>query len=103
MFICYWWWWDVFNIIFSGLDCTVGIESTVAKIDLDNNQIIVFRRGGISEFALREALDEKKEYNIKIACFENKVDNNTSEGQIAPGQMIKHYAPKQKTYLVFYK
>lgn len=65
-------------------------------------QIIVYRRGGVSEFALRKALDDINEKSIKINCLENKVDNKTDEGQTAPGQMIKHYAAKQETYLIKY-
>lgn len=36
--------------------CCVGIESTVAKIDIENNRILVLRMGGVTQAKLKEAL-----------------------------------------------
>lgn len=38
--------------------CSVGIESTVAKIDVANDRIIVLRMGGVTQARLREVLAE---------------------------------------------
>lgn len=36
--------------------CGVGIESTVAKIDLERNRILILRMGGVTRAKLRETL-----------------------------------------------
>lgn len=38
--------------------CGVGIESTVAKIDIANDRILILRMGGVTQDRLREALVE---------------------------------------------
>lgn len=48
--------------------CGVGIESTVAKIDVENNRILVLRMGGVTQAKLKEALacggDEFSQMNV---------------------------------------
>lgn len=36
--------------------CGVGIESTVAKIDIDNDRIVILRMGGVTTAKLRDTL-----------------------------------------------
>ena len=38
--------------------CGVGIESTVAKIDIANERVLILRMGGVTQDRLREALAE---------------------------------------------
>lgn len=38
--------------------CGVGIESTVAKIDVANERILILRMGGVTQDRLRGALNE---------------------------------------------
>jgi len=70
--------------------CEVGIESTVAKIDETKREIVIFRRGGVPEAAIRSALIELS-YEVRVLTKTAAMD--TDEGQQAPGQMITHYAP----------
>ena len=70
--------------------CEVGIESTVAKIDETKREIVIFRRGGVPEAAIRNALIELS-YEVRVLTKTAAMD--TDEGQQAPGQMITHYAP----------
>ncbi|KAJ0396249.1 hypothetical protein P43SY_003272 [Pythium insidiosum] len=82
--------------------CEVGIESTVVKIVPEENKLVVFRRGGVSEAALKEVLQEHAErlggvYAIETIKREVKHDSN--EAQQAPGQLLTHYAPDVDTYL----
>lgn len=42
--------------------CGVGIESTVAKIDVANDRIVVLRMGGVTQARLREVLAEGEEF-----------------------------------------
>lgn len=93
--------------------CQVGIESTVAKIVPEARQIVVFRRGGVSEQALQRVLDENIEllggqYAV-VAVQPPKrtaesdaetVDESEGENQQAPGQLLTHYAPDVDTYLI---
>lgn len=48
--------------------CGLGIESTVAKIDVKNDQILILRMGGVTQDRIREALKEGgKEFSgIKV-------------------------------------
>lgn len=36
--------------------CGIGIESTVAKIDVENNRILILRMGGVTQEMLKESL-----------------------------------------------
>ena len=59
--------------------CSVGIESTVAKIDSENERIVVFRRGGISQRALEAALGDGAEgvarYRVEVVSKVVKVED----------------------------
>ena len=81
--------------------CEVGIESTVCKIDTENKQLVLFRRGGISENALGKVLKENNfnDYSIKVIS-KRASHAPDGESQQAPGQMLTHYAPDIDTYLL---
>lgn len=78
--------------------CGVGIESTVAKIDSESGEVVVFRRGGVSQAALQAVIDEGG-FPFKIRCLSKKA-SESQKGLQAPGQMLTHYAPDVETYLV---
>ncbi|OWZ15995.1 Sua5/YciO/YrdC/YwlC family protein [Phytophthora megakarya] len=81
--------------------CEVGIESTVVKIVPEEQKLIVFRRGGVSEQALQQVLKENVELlgHYEVVTIQKEAKMQTKEAQQAPGQMITHYAPDVDTYL----
>ena len=79
--------------------CNVGIESTVIGIDSEKKQIILFRRGGITEGALFDCL-RKGGFDLTVNEPVKHVPMAMKEAQVAPGQLITHYAPYCDTYLV---
>eukprot|EP00405_Crypthecodinium_cohnii_P049534 CAMPEP_0206592546 /NCGR_PEP_ID=MMETSP0325_2-20121206/41029_1 /ASSEMBLY_ACC=CAM_ASM_000347 /TAXON_ID=2866 /ORGANISM="Crypthecodinium cohnii, Strain Seligo" /LENGTH=425 /DNA_ID=CAMNT_0054102209 /DNA_START=123 /DNA_END=1396 /DNA_ORIENTATION=+ len=116
--------------ILDGGACNVGIESTVVKLDLDNNRVLILRKGGATMDRLKEALDSgfkagsfgtqqisvelythkivdeeevesaKVTSSSKPAKAEEPVKCDESEAQQAPGMMLKHYAPAVPTFLL---
>ena len=88
---------SLFDIkVIDGKKCSFGIESTVAKICKENEEVVVkvFRRGGISEETLRKALNNRA-HVYHLANFSGIETSNE-----APGQLIKHYSPNVETYLL---
>ena len=69
------------NMILDGGACKVGVESTI--IDVTSKQIYLLRAGGIAIEDIENFLGEK----IIIS-------NGNAEQPSAPGQLLKHYAPK---------
>jgi len=93
--------------------CSVGIESTVIRVCDDNEaeqgsmdaerELVLFRRGGVSENAIRAVLDEAGFVNTKIVAPKPKTaqeEEDETIGAAAPGQMITHYAPDVETWLL---
>lgn len=74
------------KLILDGGACTVGIESTI--IGFENNQAIIYRQGSISQDEL-----ESKIGKVKLITV-----NETAP--VAPGMLLKHYAPSTPTLLV---
>ncbi|MFY7988064.1 MAG: L-threonylcarbamoyladenylate synthase [Flavobacterium sp.] len=68
------------NMVLDGGECTAGIESTI--IGFDNNKVIVYRLGAL-------ALEELEKVTGSVMLL-NKKDKKP----IAPGMLLKHYAPK---------
>ncbi|KAG7397994.1 hypothetical protein PHYBOEH_011826 [Phytophthora boehmeriae] len=82
--------------------CEVGIESTVAKIVPEEKKLIVFRRGGVSEKALAQVLEANVEVlggKYEVVTIQKEAKMQSKEAQLAPGQLITHYAPDVDTYL----
>ena len=92
--------------ILDGGPCTFGIESTVLKIvDLepaDSFELLILRKGGVSEKALHEAIlssDFSDELKISIKSKQHtdfKIESERLEG---PGQFLRHYAPNIDSFL----
>ena len=83
--------------------CQVGIESTVAKIVPEDHTIVLFRRGGVSEDALRAVLARDRallggDYQV-VAIQKQAAKDDVAEAHQAPGQSLTHYAPDVDTYL----
>lgn len=72
---------DQVDMILDGGACTVGVESTI--IDLTGKQIVMLRAGGTSKEDIEEFLGEK----LHISAGNPNLPT-------APGQLLRHYAPK---------
>tara|TARA_B100000212_G_scaffold138853_1_gene104623 strand:- start:42 stop:989 length:948 start_codon:yes stop_codon:yes gene_type:complete len=74
---------DDIPLILDGGKTIIGVESTV--IGLENNNIIIYRHGGITKEILEKKINEK--------IFE-KLDAKVSEkSNLSPGMLKKHYSP----------
>lgn len=72
---------DKVDMILDGGACKVGVESTI--IDLTGNKIVMLRAGGTSKEILEDFLGEKI-----------VVSSGNPDLPSAPGQLLRHYAPK---------
>ena len=68
------------NMVLDGGKCTAGIESTI--IGFENNSVMVYRLGAL-------ALEEIEKVSGSVVLL-NKEDKKP----VAPGMLLKHYAPK---------
>ncbi len=68
------------NMVLDGGECTAGIESTI--IGFENNRVVVYRLGAL-------ALEEIEKVSGSVTLF-----NKKEKKPIAPGMLLKHYAPK---------
>ncbi|CAM9831630.1 unnamed protein product, partial [Discosporangium mesarthrocarpum] len=107
--------------------CDLGIESTVCKVDSEQHQLLLYRRGAVSRRSLEGALqeldlghyrvevcqkviappaDEAKSKDIllppnsTIPAATGDVPHVHGQGQQAPGQLVSHYAPDVATILI---
>jgi tRNA threonylcarbamoyl adenosine modification protein (Sua5/YciO/YrdC/YwlC family) len=104
--------------------CEVGIESTVAKLEYDRQKIVLFRRGGVPQCALVQALESSDcGEGISVEVVQKMVDHSKKErdeaakggqesekkgqngsdeavGECAPGQLITHYSPDITSFLM---
>ncbi|MBP5215848.1 MAG: threonylcarbamoyl-AMP synthase [Alphaproteobacteria bacterium] len=74
---------DKVDMILDGGACRVGVESTI--IDLTSKDIVMLRAGGTAKENLEEFLGEK----IILS-------SGNPELPTAPGQLLRHYAPKNQ-------
>ena len=102
-------------------NCEFGIESSVVKVDSENQQLIIFRQGAISQIQLENTLsiyNKNMESNWKVISIqravkmhntdsksiqeteEEKLQQEVAAGQQAPGQAITHYAPDVPCYII---
>ncbi len=78
---------DKIPFILDGGACVIGIESTI--IGLENNQLTVYRLGGISI--------ENLENVLKTTL---KINTHQSSNPKTAGQLDSHYAPRKPLYLL---
>ena len=77
---------DKISYILDGGECQVGIESTI--IGFENDEIIVYRLGGIS-------VDEIERIVGKVVVM-----NHSSSNPTAPGMIMSHYAPRKRLVII---
>ena len=68
------------NMVLDGGECEAGIESTI--IGFDNNKVVVYRLGAL-------ALEEIEKVSGSVVLL-----NKKEKQPMAPGMLLKHYAPK---------
>lgn len=77
---------DVF--VLDGGECEIGIESTI--IEVQENEILIYRPGMISQLDLEKFIKENNlAYKVKV-----------KQSPIAPGHMKHHYMPKKPLILL---
>lgn len=109
------------NVALTG-GCTVGIESTVCRVSKAGDVVSILRCGAVTSEDIAASLAssnsaeltnvsvviENEKALIKKASDKASVDSSAisapdsddNEAAVAPGQMIKHYAPDIPTYIV---
>ena len=93
--------------------CDVGIESTVLKVDADGQELVLLRRGGVPEAALKRWLDgAQSQYGLRVQppklaapppltpAAVDQQDAPVEGGQEAPGMSLTHYAPDLPSFLL---
>ena len=73
------------NYILDGGPCEIGLESTI--IGFEENNVVLYRRGGINEDQIIEVVGPIK---LKLS---------SSSNPLAPGQVESHYAPRKRFLL----
>jgi len=74
---------DDIPLILDGGKTIIGVESTV--IGLENNNIIIYRHGGITKEILEKKINEK--------IFEKLNAKVSEKSNLSPGMLKKHYSP----------
>ncbi len=82
-------------LILDGDRSTIGIESTVLKVD-DDGHLRLLRHGAIGEADILDVLQEK---GLKTS-FSSKVPGQTPKKVEAPGQYLRHYAPHTPAWML---
>lgn len=79
------------DFIINGGDCKIGLESTV--IQINGNEVIIFRPGAITKEMIEEVLP-----------FPYYIIKQENEGKIlkplSPGQKYVHYKPSAEVYVI---
>ena len=87
--------WDQDVAIVDGQRCEFGVESTVVK--LDGKDLHVLREGSLSVNKLKQyLLGELGENSFKVIVGKRIEKKGTN--MVAPGQLLKHYAPNIPCY-----
>lgn len=93
--------------IMDGGPCTVGIESTVLKLDTTSEPrcVRLLRRGGVTEEKLEAFLADcfakgKLQEAVHFVAPTKSPVKDEAEAQQAPGMLLKHYAPSVSTALL---
>mmetsp|Transcript_14581 Transcript_14581/g.31714 ORF Transcript_14581/g.31714 Transcript_14581/m.31714 type:complete len:545 (-) Transcript_14581:134-1768(-) len=92
--------------------CQVGVESTVAKIEMNSNattggsssskvmgSITILRHGAISSQSIREAL-EKADLSQYFLVSDSVKFTSEKVNNVAPGQTVKHYSPNVPCFMI---
>lgn len=81
--------------------CSVGIESTVVRIEALTKTVLILRRGGVSEAALSAALETAGlGFAVRAKAREQAPISVADDvAAVSPGQLLTHYAPDRPTFL----
>jgi L-threonylcarbamoyladenylate synthase len=82
-------------LILDGDRSTIGIESTVLKVE-DDGHVRLLRHGVIGEAAILNTLQSKG----LSASFTSKTPGQTPQRVEGPGQYLKHYAPHTPAWML---
>lgn len=88
------------TVLDGGACCDHGIESTVCSIG-PGQYVTVFRRGAVTRSQLEDALKEI-DFHVKVVDNFSKTppkSNDDAVGEVAPGQLLTHYAPRLPAFL----
>jgi L-threonylcarbamoyladenylate synthase len=105
--------------------CAFGIESTVIKLDGKENRLIIFRQGAVTQKQIENVFQKvglsdvvievmkravkmhqtnseeiKKEQGNQKKAEGNEQESWPSQGEVAPGQAVTHYAPDVPCYII---
>eukprot|EP00746_Dinoflagellata_sp_MGD_P007298 gnl/MRDRNA2_/MRDRNA2_114420_c0_seq1.p1 gnl/MRDRNA2_/MRDRNA2_114420_c0~~gnl/MRDRNA2_/MRDRNA2_114420_c0_seq1.p1 ORF type:complete len:429 (-),score=73.25 gnl/MRDRNA2_/MRDRNA2_114420_c0_seq1:10-1296(-) len=96
--------------ILDGGSCSVGIESTVVR--LDGGKVIILRKGGVTQQQLIDTLDDafsngKLTASVDVSLTPKLAQSGVEghcddekQAQPSPGLLLKHYAPALPTGLL---
>jgi len=85
-----------------GVVCNVGVESTVAKVEMISEilgRVSILRHGAVSSQEIRDCLhaaDLSGYFEVK----EKMQATGENVSHVAPGQTIRHYSPNVLSYMV---
>jgi len=85
-----------------GIVCDVGVESTVAKVEMESETtgiIAILRHGAVSSQDIHDCL---KNANLTSTFEVKEKMQSTGENvsHVAPGQTIRHYSPNVQSFMV---
>ncbi|KAL7529227.1 hypothetical protein ACHAWF_002892 [Thalassiosira exigua] len=90
----------------SGAVCEVGVESTVAKVEMNHGaeldamgSITILRHGAVSSQSMREVL-EKEDLSRHFVVSDSIQFNSEKIHNVAPGQTVKHYSPRVPCFMI---
>ncbi len=84
---------EFLNYCLEGGECSVGLESTIATVNLQG-EVSVLRPGGVS----LEALESCLEKSFRGLHTELGLPSVASHSPMAPGLLESHYAPKKQMF-----
>ena len=82
--------------------CQVGVESTVAKIEMDSDDrgsITILRHGAVSSQSIRNSLDGAALLQYFDVADSVKFTSEKTHN-VAPGQTVKHYSPNVPCFMI---
>jgi L-threonylcarbamoyladenylate synthase len=93
---------DDFSATQDNVVCDVGVESTVAKIEMKSDakgQITILRHGAISAEELMKCI---RDANLEAVfdVVEKMQATGDDVNHVAPGQTIRHYSPNVLSYMI---
>ena len=86
-------------MILDGGACEFGIESTVVRLERsEEGELVFLRRGAVTESAVLASLAAAGLGHVRLVHAQKKA--HVADGaQVAPGQLITHYAPDVPAYM----